>query len=303
MTLTIAGMAPCKLNATVLATSDLRISAGINYQGFKHSGNEFASVGVIASAIPRVSFKTPFLAAYNLIGLKLFALTTLDIYFATFAAGLRNPSGTVNSKLGINTSCSAVAYISGWSCGVNGILMAQIECIWLTAAAAGLTVPYVRTDSLALPTLGSEPQLHTLGPVAIGASPTRVDGLANVVYNQGINLKVPLNDGDQFPKTAAYMDADPALGLTHEDPLSMEAIVGLLGESIPTQVVQYFRGIDPSTKLLQTTGISMTMTSGALIPETYDFGLGNIDKISLGVKTLSNSGTHPVAIATAATLP
>jgi hypothetical protein len=299
MTIGLSGMSPVKINATVLAIQDLQFSPEVQYAGFRHSGNEFASVGVCPGGKPMAKFKTPFLAAYNLIGLKLLLATTFEVYFATFTSGLRNSGSSVNTKLGLNTSCTACVYITGASCGQNGILMADVEVIGLSNN--GVANPFVSTGTVALPTLGSEPQLHTMGPYALNAS--RQDGASTSGFTQNIQLAVPLNDGDSFPRTVAWMGAAPRLQVDHQDALATLTALGLLGTNIATSMAVFFAGIDPTTQLRQATGVSLTITSGRVTPGPIQFALNQPNRIGIVGEALSAVATHPITVATAATLP
>lgn len=299
MALGLSGMSPLKINSTVLAVQNVQFSPEIAYSGFQHSGNEFASIGVCPGGKPMVKFRTPFLAAYNLIGLKLLVATTLEVYFATFSAGLRNSGSAVNTKLGLNTSCTACAYITGASAGQNGILMADVEVIGLSTT--GALHPFLETGTVSLPTLGSEPQLHTMGPFALNAS--RLDGATTSGFTNGIQLSVPLNDGDSFPRTIAWMGAAPRLQVAHQDALQIVTSLGLLGTNIATSLAVFFAGIDPTTQLRQTTGVSLTITSGRVNPGPVQFALNQPASIGITGEALSATATHPIAVATAATLP
>lgn len=298
MTISLAGMSPLVVNATTLAITNLRGSPNLNFQAVRHSGNEFPSVGALPGAMPRMSFSTPFLAAYNLIGLKLLIATTFDVFFATFAAGLRQ-SGANHSKFGLTASCSACLYITGARVAQNGLLMADVEVVYLSND--GKTHPVTLTNSVSLPSLGSEPVLHTLGPYSLNT--TRKDGLKNSGFSNGINLHVPINDGDSYPRTVGWMGAAPKLAWAHEDAKQMATDLGWIGANITTSVALYFCGIDPTTHLRMTTGISMIITSGRVWGDGYQWDMQQPATASLMAESLASGSTHPIAVTSGATIP
>ncbi len=301
MTLSLAGMAPLKLNSTVLAITDLALSPEVEIANFRHSGYEFPSVGVVPGAKPMCRFKTPFGAAYTLLGMKLLQATTLEIYYATFAAGLRQ-SGANHYMHALAASAKAAAYIEGASVGQGGILLADVMVALLAPDAT--THPLAALASGAtLPSLGGEPQLHTLGPFAMGAGPTRIDGITNQGFKNNIQLAMPVNDGDQYPRSCAIMGMDPVIMAEHEDPITLLTSLGLLGVNIPTQAHAFFRGVDPTTQLLQTTGLRFAATSGRVVPMPVQFDLNRPAKTGFGLRTLSSTATHPIVITAGATLP
>lgn len=299
MTLTISGMSPVKIGTTVLAVQDLAVSPEINVANFRHSGNEFPSVGVVPSAMPKVRFRTPFNAAYTLIGMKMLVATTFEVYFATFASGIRQ-TGAVHVKYGLATSAQACCYIDGASVSQNGILMADIAVQLLSAD--GVTHPLTKTTTVALPTLASEPQLHTMGPFALNA--TRIDGATQWQLAQNIQLYTPINDGDAFPRTVGWMGADPQIQVAHEDPLTALTSLGLdRGVNITTSAAVFGAGIDPTTQLRQTTGVSLTISTGRVVTGPIQFDLNRPAKMGFTIRALSATTTHPVVVATGATLP
>ncbi len=299
--LNLTGMSPLKINSTVLAITDLALSPEVEIENFRHSGYEFPSVGVVPGARPMARFKTPFGPAYTLFSMKLLQATVLEIYYATFASGLRQ-AGANHYIHALATSAKAACYMEGASVGQNGILMADIVVALLSSD--GLTHPLAALASGAtLPTLGSEPQLHTLGPFAIGSGPTRIDGLTNQGFRQNISLAMPKNDGDAYPRACAIMGMDPMIMGEHESPIALLTELGLMGEAVPTNAQAFFRGIDPTTQLLQTTGMKLAVTAGRAIPMPVQFDLNRPAKMGFGIRTLSSTSTHPITVTAAAALP
>lgn len=300
MTMNISGLAPGKLGATVIPVMDVRISPEVRFAAFQHSGYEFPSVGVCPGGMPRVSFKTPFSVAWSVIAtLKEAVFTTFEIYFATFGSGLRN-SGAVHSKLALNAACSVCAYITGIeNVGQNGIAMATIEVVGLSPSA--ILHPFQIVNTVALPALAGEPALHTLGPFQLAGA--RIDGLLSHGYQANIQLAIPTNDGDSYPRTTGWMGAAPRLMARHQDPLTLLGSLGLLGVNITSSAALWLIGIDPTTQLRMTTGISLTITSGRIITNPIQLSQAKPTEMDFEVAGLSSNSTHPIAVATGATVP
>lgn len=300
MTLSLSGLAPAKIGSTVIPVMDVRVSPEMSYLAFQHSGNEFPSVGAVPGGMPRVSFKTPWAAAYSVIAsLKLSLQTTFEIYLATFASGLRN-SGALHSKLSLNASCSACCYISGIeNVGQNQIAMATIEAVGLSNN--GVQAPFQKVDLVSLPSLVSEPALHTLGPLTIAGS--RVDGLLSSSYAQNIQLAIPKNDGDSYARTVGWMGAAPRLRGRHQDPIAMLAALGLTGVSISSSAALWLIGIDPTTMLRMPTGMSLTVSSGRIITDPVQLSQAKPNEMDFEIAALSSTSTHPVVVNTSASVP
>lgn len=298
MTMTIASLAPIKINSTVIAVKDVQFSPDIAYMAEQHSGYEFPSLGVVPGAAPRIRFKTPLTGAYSLIGMKLLIGTTFELYFATFASGLRQ-SGANHKKLNLNTSATVCAYIVGGSVGQNGVVWVDVEVVGLSAD--GVVNPFQITASVSLPTLSSEPQLHTMGPYALNG--TRKDGASNLGFQTNVQLATTLNDGDSFPRSVGWMGAAPELAIEHQDALTVLGDLGLTGLNLVTSAAIFFCGIDPTTQLRQTTGFSFTVSSGRALPGPVTLNQGQLPRQGIMIKPLSATSTHPLVVATAATVP
>ncbi len=294
----IYSLAPLKLNATVLAIANLQLTPEVAADAFRHSGNEFASVMVAPGAAPRIRFKTPFLAAYNLIGLKTIKCTTVEVYLAKFVDAIRSASA-VHRKYALAASATGFAYITGASVAQQGVLMADVEVILLSAD--GTTHPLAVTDNNALPTLASEPALHTLGPVTLNG--TAIGGTSDCSVDLSQQMEVRSSDGDIYPRVCAYLGGSPSLSLGHDDPVTLLTTVGLVGLNVTANVVQYFRNYDTTTGLTASTGLSLTIASGRVIPESQDADNLAVAKTGMRVLPLSSTTTHPMVIATGATVP
>lgn len=300
MAATIASLAPVVLNSTTLAVQDISLDHGVVSELSHHSGNEYPTLVAVAGAGPRVTFRTPFRAAYDLLGMTALALTTLEIYLATFASYTRQ-SGANHVKIGLNTSCAAVAHITGLSINQDGILMADVEVVALSNN--GTTAPLLRTGSVSLPSLASQPILHTLGPVSVNG--TVYPGLNAAQVDLAPQLEVRRDDGALYPIVAARTQGQPTMTLTHADPVALTNLLGATGVAASSNIIAYFRQYNATTGVVSTSNdaISLTCASGRMEPQALTASQGAVATMGALVRGLSTSSTHPFAVSVSATAP
>lgn len=301
MPATVYSLAPAKFNSTVVPVERIGFSAGIIANPHQHSGNEYPTLIAIPGATPRVTLTVPWRAAYDSLGLGINVLTAFEIYLAKFAS-LTRASGSVHTKWALTASCTAAAMITGASVNQDGILMAEVEVVPLSNT--GLAHPLTRTDNNAMPSLASQPVLHTIGPMSING--TVVPGLQSCGIDLGQRLEVQRTDGTLYPILATRMDAAPRLTAGHADPVGMYAQLGsLLGVDITSNVVAYFRQYSATTGIISSgsDAVSITVASGRVVPLEVPASQSTVATIGLEVHGLSSSATHPFAVSVSATAP
>lgn len=293
----IYSLAPITLNATTLATANLRVTPDIASQMHRNSGNEFSSVEAILGASPRISFMTPYYEAYNLIGLKTLALTTLNIYLAKFVSAIRSAS-SVHAKYSLAAGATGFAYIKSIVGADKGIVMAEVEIVLLSSD--GTTHPLTPSTS-ALPSLGSQPALRTIGPMSING--TAIAGAVSVNVDLAPAVEAMVSDGDLYPRVCAFKGGDPTITVEHSDPETLRGTLGFLGVAISANFVQYLKTIDPTTQVAVATADTLTVALGRVMP--IEWGADNLQvaKGGLKVDALSTSTAHPIVVATGATAP
>ncbi len=299
----IYSLAPLKLNSTVLAVSNLTVSPEIMAAGNRHSGNMFPSVLTVAGATPQIRFKTPWQEAYTLIGVGVAPLkcTTVEIYMAKFVDAARS-SSSVHARYALATSPGAAlgfATIQGASVDQNGVLMADVK-IALTSYD-GMTHALLRSDNNALPTLAAEPVLYSLGPIKVNG--TVISGESSASMEMGVSDQSIPSDGDLYPRTYGVLGYDRGLTVNFADGASAWASLGLLGTNITANVVQYFRQYDATTQSKLTTGLSLTIASGRIVPDTISTDSLSLATAPARVIPLSASATDPFQFASGQTIP
>lgn len=296
----IHSLAPIQVNATVLATAGLQVPPDVASEAFRHSGNEFASALVVPGAQPRVRFRTPFKPAYDLFGFKGLRVTTLDVYFAKFVDGIRSPSA-VHPKYALATSAEAFGWINSVSVGNRGVAMAEVELVLLSSD--GMVHPFATPTTSLLPSLSGQPSLHTLGVSSING--THIGGALDFTLDLAPQIMVGIDgmpgDGLLYPTVAAYMGGSPAIEVSHGDPITLLATLGLTGVPVGASTFkQWLREYDATNHITLSTGISLTIASGAgrVIPMAPGADSLGVAKGGFRIEALSSTSTYPIALGT-----
>ncbi len=291
----LSTLSPAVLNSTTLAVNDFEFSPAISRDVFRHSGNKFGSIIVKPGAAPIIGFKTPFKAAYDLMGFSLLKLTTFKFMFAKFVDALKQTDAS-HAQYALASSATAFARIVGLSTGQRGILMADVAVVPLSAD--GTTHPLTRTLASML-TIGSEPSLHTLGPIEINT--TRVTGLRNMGLDLGNEFVGEPSDGNPYLTAVAEMEGNPMLNGEHADPFTLLSTLGLTGLTV-TSVQAFFRAIHATSGAALGTGISLTMAAGSIDPGPVRMRRNSIPTLGFSAQPISSTVTHPVVVDTAANI-
>lgn len=268
----------------------------------RHSGMRNNHIVKVPGAEPRVSITMPFRPAYDALGWGLNVLDTFEIYNALFD-DYEKASGSVHTKWALASNAAVAAMITGGSVDQDGDLLAEVECI-LIGAPSAMTHPLVRTDNNALPSLGSQPVLYTLGPMSING--TVRQGLMSHGFSRGMQVIARRTDGSKFPTTAARVATDPRMSGEHGDPMSLLTSLGLMGINISSNLIQYFRRYDATTgDVLDTAGsaLSITAAAGRIAPINHDSGDAEISRAGFEAICTSASDTDPFVVSTSATVP
>jgi len=301
MVATITSLSPAKLNTTVVPVKSFGFSPGIISASDRHSGNIYPTLRKRSGASPRITLNIPFKAAYDVIGLGVLKLTAFDFYLATFTDYIRDSAST-HTKWALSTSATAVAMLTGYTVDMDGDLLAVVEVVPLAASAAAH--PLTKSDANALPTLASQPTMHTIGPMSING--TVIPGLRSAGGDLGQNLSVLRSDGDAYARNAGFLSAAPQMTARHADPRTLCNTLGSLGINLTSSFIQYFRQYDPTTGIVSGdagTGISVTVASGTVEPGDLSAGDAEIPDIGVVVSPLSSTSTHPMVVSVAATVP
>jgi hypothetical protein len=300
MAATLSSMAPIQINSTVLPVESYGLSLGIIAEIHEHSGGIYPTAERISGAVPRITARIPFRAAYDLIGLTILEATTVDCYMTKYGA-LIPTAGSTHPKLALTTSCKAAVHITGASVDPDGMLFADVEIFPLSTA--GVAHPLTYTQTNALPSI-TQPVRHTLGPWSHNG--TVLPGVTGYGIDFGQRVEVTRHDGDPYAIAALRNGGQPRFSIAHADPFALLNSLTLTGSDITANDVLYFRQYNATTGVIDTgaTAISMTIGKGRVKPLEVTNAQGQISTIGVEIAALSTDGTSaPIVVATNATAP
>ncbi len=294
--LVLSTLSPVVCNSTTLPANEFEFSPAISREVFRHSGNKFGSIVVKPGAAPIITFQAPFKCIYDLMGFSLLKLTTFKFTFAKFTDAAKDAT-SVHAQYGLNTSAIAFARMVGISVNQKGLVMANVAVLPLSAD--GMTHPLLLNAAAAMPTVSSEPTLHTLGPVLINT--VRVSGLRNFSLDLGNEFVGEPHDGDLYLRNVAEMEGNPMFSGEHADPTTFLSTSGLFGLTLTALVVN-LRAIHATSGAALGTGASLSLAAGTLEPGPVRMRRNGVPSIGFSAQPVSATATHPVVVDTAATI-
>jgi hypothetical protein len=297
----IHSLAPAKIGSTVVPIKSYSLSPAIVSALDAHSGNEYATLIKVSGADPRIRLTMPFQPVFDIVGFTVYKATVFEIYMALFTDYAR-ASGAVHTKYALATSATAAIQMTGVSVDQDGDLMAEVEVVLLSPDST--THPLAKTNNNSLPTLASQPTLHTLGPLSVNG--TVYPGMMSAGVDLGQTMVTKRHDGDLYPKLAARLGGSPRMFGEHGDPSTFLGLTTLLGLNITSNLIQYFRRYDATTGVCSDsagTAVSFTMASSRIHPT--DLGVSHLQVARTGFEAhgLSSTTTHPIAVSVTATVP
>lgn len=295
---------PAKVNATTLAVTDLGLElvAGSDLVRLQHSANRFMSVIVRASGEPRVRFSTPAAGALALFGTDGIKVTTLEVWMAKFADFRKTGTSSDDDKIDFNTNAVGFGYIEGISAGQGGIALASVVIEVLLGTAT--TVDPLKFTSAGgdIPVLGSEPALHTVGPIAING--TRIDGVRSTNLSFGHSMLRLAADGDVYARVGALTTSDPTLSAEVVNPDAWLTSAGVIGAPITTSMDIWFRAFK-TDQTLDTVGFKLASgaTSGRYMIDGASGRPGETVTAALSATFISSTDTNPWTYTASGTVP
>jgi len=306
MPATIYSMSPLTLtksggSSTVLPVVSFGVSPDIMANAFRHSGGIYPTIMTVPGADSRITLTLPAKAAFDLFGLEPVKLTAFSAVMAKFSDALV-ASGSVHASIGLTaTTGFAAAQITGFSVDMDGVATATVTVVPLTTA--GGTNPLAFGTSAAIPTLASQPLLHTQGPLELGGSV--VPGCQGFSVSLGSDLTSQRSDGDLYATVARRLRGDPRISIRHRDPVGVLGALGLLGAGISSNANAYLKSYDASTGLTSTANsMKFAMASGRAVPMSVEAATGEVASAGIDIIPLSSDGvTSPITVTTNATAP
>lgn len=285
---------------STLPTEAVGVPLGIIHNTHYHSGNIFPTLVAVPGANPRMTLSIPAHAAFTFFGLALNKLTKADAFLAKFA-DYNKDSGSIHTKIALNTACAAAAQITGWSVNVDGTLMCQVEIVPLSTT--GQLHPLLVTTGELLPAISGTAIIHNIGPVRING--TIIPGLSTSSGSMGANVDVRRTDGDKFSRTAARLQAAPSFSLSHEDPSALLVSLTTMGVDLSSAGVEvFFRRYDPVTGVTDSTGgILLAIAKGRIHPAGPESSQGQVATSGIDVIGISDGSTNALAVTLSTAVP
>ena len=286
-------------NDIVIPVENHAFSADIISNPHFHSGNTSPTQITVPGANPKITFSTPFKAAFDIFGLGIIKLEELDVYLSKYVDFVRSPD-PVHTRITLSAGAFAGAQIVSWSVSVDGILMADVSIDLLSDDNVH---PFVFEINQALPTLAGNPALHTLGPVRLNN--VIIPGCSSDGGDIGATTIVQRNDGDLYPRVAARTQIVPTARIAHEDPVAVLAALGLLGTNITALTELYFKAYDVTTGVSsQLLGIKLAIGAGRIHPDGWSAPQGGVASSGIVVQGIAADGVaNPFTVTTGISVP
>lgn len=296
---TLWSCAPCKINTTVLAVESISLSAEVAAIVHQHSGNEYPTLIAVPGAAPRMRLKTFFHDAWTLIGGGVLRATVLEMYLAKFTS-LARDTGAAHTKIALASSAVAAIYISGASVSEDGILMADVDIVPLSADR--ITHPLALTNSVSLPTLAAQPVLHTMGSVKFNGSV--IVGAVSSGVDFGVQYESVRTDGALYADVGLRVGAAPKCSAEIVDPQAALTSLGMLGTAISSSTALYFKRFDATTGVCGTANaVSITIASGRVHPDETPTDDRKVARQTISLFGTSSTSTHPFTVSLVDTAP
>jgi hypothetical protein len=181
----------------------------------------------------------------------------------------------------------------------RGICWADCEAVLLSND--GMTPPFAAPTGVALPTLASQPALHTLGTTELngniygGAMGFSCDLAPDIM----VGIDGSPGDGLLYPMACTYRGAAPVIDVEHGDPVGLMAALAQTGVAIGVGTFkQWLRDYDAVNHVALTTGVSLTVSNGRVTPVDYGADSGRLTRGGLKVEALSTGASHPITVGT-----
>lgn len=301
---TLSGMGFAKLNTTTVPILDVTHTPNMGTEPFRSGGDISASLIRRSGGRPAFRFTAPLDAVWSTLSSFLpVTLTACEMHIALFtAAGIRTSAGATQIKLD-TTNGDAYAVITGIypSGGAVPVILAEVTVS--LCSKAGLLDP-VTTSTGALPTLAATPNLHTMGPIVDNA--TAKWGAKSWRIDTGVAMEPVQADGFFYPTTYRVGAIQASCTIAHADPVALySALTGDGKDATGAGFIVYARAYNMTTKVLDTIGYSFTFLNAFASLDQIRLSGTSVPETGVTLTSYSAPGTltHPITVATSATLP
>jgi hypothetical protein len=299
--MTIHSLGPVKINTTTVPVLDIQQSFAHVIEPAEHTGQLYPMLQLVRGSEPRLTLTMPFAAAYDLIGMDSLQVTALDVWFAKYTDQGVKSTSTDHRKLTLDTDQTALAAITSIDVAQDGLLTASVDVV--CRSDDGQTHP-LTPDTGSLPTLSSQPDLHTLGPVELQG--TAIDRVQGWSIDMGQRIETVRTDGDLYPTVVAYRGGAPTITIDHASVENVLSVLDLIGEAASTDTVLYARQHSATSGLVVggATAVSITLAGGFVHPDSITASQDGVASPSIVMLPQATTvDTHPLTVSTSATAP
>lgn len=304
-TFTVSGMGFAKLNTATIPVEDISFTPNMGIEPFRSGGDLSASMIRRTGGQPAFRFTASLDSVYSALGgFGPVSLTAMEMYAALFTPPNRTATGATRWTVpSAGTTNKAYAVITGISSTGSGIPRVVAEVTVFIAATDGITDP-VSTSTAALPTLGSTPNIHVMS--GFTDNTTTYWGVANWRIDIGIGMEPIQMDGLFYPTEYRVGAIQATASITHKDAVTVYNAMTMDGkDATGAGFILWARAYNMTTKVLTTTGYSFTIANCFATLDSVDLSGTDMGTATLRLTSYAAPGTltHPIAVATSATLP
>lgn len=300
---TVSGMGFAKLNTTTIPVTDITYSPNMGVEPFRSGGDISASMMRRTGGRPVFRFSAPLASVYSVLSSLLpVTLSAFEMHSALFTGVARVSTGATQYKLDV-TNGDAYALITGISPSGGAVPVVMAEVTVYLCSKAGIIDP-VTTSTGALPTLANTPALHTAGPMVDNA--TTLWGVKSWRIDLGVSMEPIQADGFFYPTTYRVGAIQASATVAHADVSTLFAALTSDGkDATGAGFILYARAYNMTTKVLDTTGYSFTFTNAFAALDQIRLSGTSLAETGVTLVSYSAPGTltHPVTVATGATIP
>ncbi len=304
-TFTVSGLGFAKLNSTTIPATDIAYTPNLATEPFRSGGDISASMIRRAGSRPAFRFTAPLASVWTALASFLpVSLSAFEMHAALFSGVSRIATGATQFKMDTTAGHALVfAVITGIAPtgGPVPVIMAEVTCY--VCAPNGLTDPIISSTG-ALPTLSATPDLHTMGPLMDNA--TAYWGTKSWRIDTGVGMEPIQFDGMFYPTTYRQGAIQASATISHADAVAVYAALTSDGkDATGAGFILWARGYNMTTKVLDTTGYTFTFANAFANLAQITLSGTNIAETGITLMSYAAPGTltHPITVATSATLP
>lgn len=304
-TFTVSGLGFAKLNSTTIPVTDIGYSPNLGVEPFRSGGDINASMVRRAGARPVFRFTAPLASVWTALSSFLpVSLTAFEMHAAIFSGGLRTATGATQFKMDTTAGLARAYAVMGNVYPSGGQVPIMLVDVTVYLCSQGGLADPITSSTGALPTLASTPVLHALGPVVDNA--TGLWGTKTWRLDLGVGMEPIQSDGLFYPTDYRVGAIQASATIAHADAVALYAALTSDGkDATGAGLIFYTRGYNASTKVLEATGYSFTFANAFASLENIQLSGTSLPEVGVSVTSYAAPGTltHPVTVATSATLP